>query len=1255
MNTETLAGTNRRHAVKYSLIGMVVLVLFAVLLRQTLFATAGFESHGHCYLWKTDLVALHVVSDTMTALAYFTIPFTIIYIVRKRRDLNFDWMFVCFAVFIVACGLTHVMEIVTVWQPYYWLSGVMKAITAMASVPTAVLLWRLIPQVLTLPSPSQLQKANAELAREIKEHREAEAEVKRLNTTLEQRVQERTAELSKANERLQALAKEHAERERRQHEYALLTQVIAATSSEVEAARQLANTCTRLFTCDAFSLDAYHARTNESRAVLTLDTIHGRRQEVAPAYNRCAPSGFVQKVLKEGAKLILREPAETTTGTEALNRFGDASRPSASLMFVPVRSGEQVLGVLSVQSYKHYAYDAKDLELLQIIADLCAGAMNRIRTEAELHEQEERYHQIVETTLEGIWMTDIRGKTTYVNRRLAEMLGHRVVDILGREPREFMLQPGESGDVFPFEQRDVRLRRANGSTLWALASANPLHDGSGEFIGTLAMLTDITERKNIEEDLRESEGRFQAFMSHLPGVAFIKGADGRYLYINPAWKHIFNLGPEKVLGRTDEEIFPADIATKFSHSDKTVLSTGEPTQVVEEVPSQGKARYWLSSKFRVDGGNAEEHFVGGIALDITSAREAEVELHETQERFMAFMSNLPGIAFIKDGFSRYIFVNAAWEKQFNRRLDQVKGLQDRDLFPASMAEEFRLSDLKLRSDRTPLQVVETFLQSDGPHSYLVNKFLIPGETEGEDYVGGIAVDITERLRTQNELRESQARSQAILASALDAIITIDQDGHILEFNPAAEQMFGYANRDIIGQDMGEKIIPMEMREQHRAGLMRCVRSGESRILGQRIEMTACRSDGSRFPAELTINRVEFSSQPLFTGFIRDITERKQAESALRLGEERYRVLVSATSSIVWSADENGKVVIPQPTWEAYTGQTWEQVQSDSMLKMIHEEDHAHVIARWQEAKATNSLFITESRHWHAPSQSWHYCITRGVPLLKEDGSVREWIGTIIDIDAQKRAEFEIRNLNASLEQRVSERTAELQAVNKELESFCYSVSHDLRAPLRAIDGFSQALEEDYQSLLDNSGKNYLQRVRSATRRMAKLIDDLLELSRVTRAEINRSQVDLSQLANQVQEELQQGSRDRTVEWSICPGMRAYGDPRLLRIVLDNLLGNAWKFTKKSANPHIEFNLQLKDGKTVFYVRDNGAGFDMNYAGKLFGVFQRLHSATEYEGTGVGLANVQRVIYRHGGHIWAEAKPGEGATFYFTLPEPKEAL
>src|SRR5467141_2755880 len=291
------------------------------------------------------------------------------------------------------------------------------------------------------------------------------------------------------------------------------------------------------------------------------------------------------------------------------------------------------------------------------------------------------------------------------------------------------------------------------------------------------------------------------------------------------------------------------------------------------------------------------------------------------------------------------------------------------------------------------------------------------------------------------------------------------------------------------------------------------------------------------------------------------------------------------------------------------------------------------------------------------------------PKLGEDelGTLTDAFNQMLDrIGDQNRAlkasEEELRRYAGELEQRVAERTheleernealrrnaAELAASNTELDAFAYSVSHDLRAPLRSIDGFSQVLLEDYAARLDEAGRDSLQRVRAATQRMGTLIDDLLKLARVTRAEMRTEQIDLSGMAREVVAEIERTAADRQVEFIVAPGLGAQGDSRLLRVVLDNLLRNGWKYTGKRPQPRVEFTARDENGDRVFVIKDNGAGFDMRYADKLFGVFQRLHSAAEFEGTGVGLATVRRIINRHGGRIWAEGVVDQGATFYFTL-------
>jgi signal transduction histidine kinase len=274
----------------------------------------------------------------------------------------------------------------------------------------------------------------------------------------------------------------------------------------------------------------------------------------------------------------------------------------------------------------------------------------------------------------------------------------------------------------------------------------------------------------------------------------------------------------------------------------------------------------------------------------------------------------------------------------------------------------------------------------------------------------------------------------------------------------------------------------------------------------------------------------------------------------------------------------------------------------------------------------------------------------GETVYAENGEPLRSLGTVQDVTELKQAEDRLHDYQEHLEELVDQRTRQVTATNQELEAFSYSVSHDLRAPLRAIDGFSQALLEDYAPKLDPTGRDYLQRVRTATQNMGRLIDELIALARATRAELRHETVDLSALGAAIAAELARADPQRQVAVEIEPDLVAEGDAPLLRLLLENLLDNAWKFTGKTPQARIQLGAAPgADGQRAFFVRDNGAGFDMAYADKLFSAFQRLHGPADFPGAGIGLATVQRIVRRHGGRIWAEAQPGRGATFHFTLP------
>jgi PAS domain S-box-containing protein len=904
--------------------------------------------------------------------------------------------------------------------------------------------------------------------------------------------------------------------------------------------------------------------------------------------------------------------------------------------------------------------------LVLVFTFLMREVTRRTRAEQALRDSEQRFRSVMQSAIDGIIAADAQGHIVTWNTGAQAIFGYREEEVLGRPLT--LLMPARYRHA---HQRGLQRLRATGTSqlIGKTIELEGVRKDGQEFPLELSLATwqagagrfytgivrDITARKQAEAALRrqtalihllqvsvtaanEASSLEEAMQRCLDQICAQTGWPVGHVYL-PADERPGELVPTTIWHLDDPDRFAA--FRSLTEATPLAAGAGLPGRVLASA-----APVWIRDVTQ------DPHFLrappaqdlgvrAGFGFPVLVGSEVAAVLE-----FFATEAREPDAAFLE--------VMAHIGTQLGRVIERTR---------AEAALRRARDDLeqRVRERTAALAAANATLQEE----------------------------IAERRRTEQALRESEARYRLLFEANPHPMWVYDVETlAFLAVNEAAVYQYGYSREEFLAMTIKDIRPP----EDIPALLENIARTAPP--LDPPDHWRHRRKDGTIIDVEITSHALTFAGRPARVVLAQDITARKQAEAALQRYAERLEILHEIDQAIL--AEQS-----PTAIADAALGHICALLSCwRAAITLFDFEGQQGVVFAWSgagtarfpagvclplaalggqdiEALRAHEVYIVEDVTKHAAlpatmqaSQADGLRSYVRVPLVvggeligalslladrpgafsDEDIDIAREVANQLAVALQQaRLHEQVQRHAAELEARVRERTARLQEINAELESFCYSVSHDLRAPLRGVDGFSQALLEDYAPLLDAAGQDYLHRIRQAAQRMGNLIDALLLLSRVTRTELQQEPIDLSAMAHAIAAELQQQEPARDVTFVIGDGLQATGDPRLLRIVLENLLGNAWKFTAKHPQARIEVGgLPQPDGSMVYFARDDGAGFDMAYADRLFGAFQRLHRVHEFAGTGIGLATVQRIIHRHGGRVWAEAAVEQGATFYFTL-------
>lgn len=777
-----------------------------------------------------------------------------------------------------------------------------------------------------------------------------------------------------------------------------------------------------------------------------------------------------------------------------------------------------------------------------------------------------------------------------------------------------------------------------------LLSANGILDWAG-LLGGGGLVVALLHRARRLAASREGFAAIAA--TAMDGIVTLDDGQ-RVTSFNEAAERMFGISANEILGQRLDRLLPEGIAERH-------------VRLVDEFGRSGVTRRQLGGGgvhgrratgeiFPIDLSISQAIGDGrkvytGILRDVTERVRAERRLRETASQLQLFIENAPAAIAMLDRDMRYLFASRRWLTDYRKNWTDVVGRSHYEVFP-DIPESWREIHRRCLEGAVEVCEEDCFVRDDGTVDWVA--WEVRPWFDDDGHVGGIIImseNITARKVAADALRDSEERWRSLVETMPDAIY-VNSDRGIIYVNQRGLDLWRARSADeILGRSPAELLHPDAVPELQ-ARMQRYSHDGD---LAPTFETRARALDGTIIPVESTARVRVDNGYRTAQVVVRDISERKRAEEQLRFQSQLLRDAGRMARFGGWKIDV--------PTGEVHrSDEVWRIIESDpdtpldllESLEICTEESRGRITAAI-DAAVNRGIPWDFELELLTPAGNRKWVRSIGNPVRERDGRILQVQGAMQDVTAQHEAADQIRRLNEELEGRVRMRTAELEAANHALESFSYTVSHDLRAPLRTMDGFAEIVIEDYGPLLPPDGARRLRVIRERAQHMGTLIDDLLALSRLDREPMRAVTVDMRALVDETLAEQLALSAERRIEVAVGELPACRGDRGLLKQVWVNLISNALKYTRPRDTAHVSIGCQRDaDGHDVFFVRDDGTGFDMAHASKLFGVFQRLHRSEEFEGTGVGLAIVQRIVQRHGGRVWCDARPGAGAAFFFTL-------